>query len=377
MKILVTKFRNLGDVLLSTPLFASLKAIYPDSELHVSVNDFCTQVVADNPHVDKVIPYSRGKKKEQSLWQRIRMEIDFYRQFIGQYDLVINLTEGDRGCIISAISGASRRMGYIKKPTLFNRLARFETTFDSQERIPTVQKDLQFAEAIDSRKVIKKVTLGWRKDHEEMIDELLPRLGLSEGFVVVHPVSRWMYKCWDSAKVAQCIDHIQKKWQKPVLLTTSSDPKEACIADEIASYCQKKPLQLPQPVNLQAYAYLTSKACMFFGIDSAPMHIAASTDTPVIALFGASEPNLWGPWDNERGSNYQLMTGVQHNGIHCVISNANMELYVDGDRKLSRGMMAITIPQVISELDNELEKLSNSQQNHNTADTEQLTSSAM
>ena len=377
MKILVTKFRNLGDVLLSTPLFASLKAIYPDSELHVSVNDFCTQVVADNPHVDKVIPYSRGKKKEQSLWQRIRMEIDFYRQFIGQYDLVINLTEGDRGCIISAISGASRRMGYIKKPTLFNRLARFDTTFDSQERIPTVEKDLQFAEAIDSRKVIKKVTLGWRKDHEDMIDELLPRLGLSEGFVVVHPVSRWMYKCWDSAKVAQCIDHIQKKWQKPVLLTTSSDPKEACIADEIASYCQKKPLQLPQPVNLQAYAYLTSKACMFFGIDSAPMHIAASTDTPVIALFGASEPNLWGPWDNERGSNYQLMTGVQHNGIHCVISNANMELYVDGDRKLSRGMMAITIPQVISELDNELEKLSNSQQNHNTADTEQLTSSAM
>lgn len=377
MKILVTKFRNLGDVLLSTPLFASLKAIYPDSELHVSVNDFCTQVVADNPHVDKVIPYSRGKKKEQSLWQRIRMEIDFYRQFIGQYDLVINLTEGDRGCIISAISGASRRMGYIKKPTLFNRLARFDTTFDSQERIPTVQKDLQFAEAIDSRKVIRKVTLGWRKDHEEMIDELLPWLGLSEGFVVVHPVSRWMYKCWDSAKVAQCIDHIQKKWQKPVLLTTSSDPKEACMADEIASYCQKKPLQLPQPVNLQAYAYLTSKACMFFGIDSAPMHIAASTNTPVIALFGASEPNLWGPWDNERGSNYQLMTGVQHNGIHCVISNANMELYVDGDRKLSRGMMAITIPQVISELDNELEKQSNSQKNHNTADTEQLTSSAM
>ena len=377
MKILVIKFRNLGDVLLSTPLFASLKAIYPDSELHVSVNDFCSQVVADNPHVDKVIPYSRGKKKKQSLWQRIRMEIDFYRQFIGQYDLVINLTEGDRGCIISAISGASRRMGYIKKPTLFNRLARFDTTFNSQESIPTVQKDLQFAEAIDSRKVIKKVTLGWRKDHEETIDELLPRLGLSEGFVVVHPVSRWMYKCWDSAKVAQCIDHIQKKWQKPVLLTTSSDPKEACMADEIASYCQKKPLQLPQPVNLQAYAYLTSKACMFFGIDSAPMHIAASTDTPVIALFGASEPNLWGPWDNERGSNYRLMTGIQHNGIHCVISNANMELYVDGDRKLSRGMMAITIPQVISEIDNELEKLSNSQQNHNAADTEQLTSSAV
>lgn len=377
MKILVTKFRNLGDVLLSTPLFASLKAIYPDSELHVSVNDFCTQVVADNPHVDKVIPYSRGKKNKQTFWQRIRTEIEFYWQFKGQYDLVINLTEGDRGYIISALSGASRRMGYIKKPTLINRLARFDTTFNSQQRIPTVQKDLQFAEAIDSRKVIKKVTLGWRKDHEEMIDELLSKLELNEGFVVVHPVSRWMYKCWDSGKVAQCIDHIQKKWLKPVLLTTSSDPKEVRMVEEIASHCQQKPFQLPQPVNLQAYAYLTSKASMFFGIDSAPMHIAASTDTPVVALFGASEPNLWGPWDNKHGSNYQLMTGVQHNGLHRVVSNNNLELYFENDRKLSKGMMAIPLPQVISELDSAFDQLSHNTEATNTTDTVQLTSSAI
>lgn len=160
MKILAAKFRNLGDVLLSTPLFASLKAIYPESELHVSVNDFCTQVVADNPHVDKVIPYFRGKKSGQTFWQRIRMEIEFYRQFKGEYDLVINLTEGDRGCIISAISGATRRMGYLKKSTLINRLARFDTTFDNQKRMPTVQKDLQFAAAIDPKKSNKKCHLG-------------------------------------------------------------------------------------------------------------------------------------------------------------------------------------------------------------------------
>lgn len=378
MKILVTKFRNLGDVLLSTPIFASLKAIYPESELHVSVNDFCTQVVADNPHVDKVIPYSRGEKSEQNLWQRLREEVRFYRQFVGKYDLVINLTEGDRGCIISALSGASKRMGYIKKPTLINRLARFDTTFDSQKRLPTVQKDLQFAEAINPEKVVKKVTLGWRKDHEEIVDKHLSDLNLTENFVVVHPVSRWMYKCWEPHKIAQCIDHIQKTWQKPVLMTTSSDSKETSMTAEIASLCQQKPLQLPQPINLQAYAYLVSKACLFFGIDSAPMHIAASTDTPVVALFGASEPNLWGPWDNRKGCNYQLMTGVQYNGLHRVISNDNLELYFEGKNKLSRGMMAITLNQVISELDSILKNLSDkSEQPANTTDTVQLTSGAI
>ena len=348
MKILVTKFRNLGDVLLSTPLFASLKAIYPDSELHVSVNDFCTQVVADNPHVDKVIPYSRGKKSEQTFLQRIRAELRFYLQFKGKYDLVINLTEGDRGCIISALSGASRRMGYIKKPNLFNRLARFDTTFNSQSDLHTVKKDLQFTMAIDPNKTVRKVTLAWNREHEKIVDGLLSDARLSSDYVVVHPVSRWMFKCWEPVRMAKSIDHIQEQCDKKVLLTTSSDIKEIAMATEITSLCRHKPIQLSQQISLQEYAYLVSKACMFFGIDSAPMHIAASTDTPVIALFGASKPDIWGPWDNQKGSNYKRITGVQRNGIHRIISNNNLDIYFEGSKKLSRGMMAIELNPVLS-----------------------------
>ena len=218
MKILVTKFRHIGDVLLSTPLFASLKAIYPDSELHVSVNDFCAQIVEDNLHVDRVIPYHRDVSNKQRLWKRIKKEFDFYRQFIGQYDLVINLTEGDRGCIIAALSGASRRMGYIKKKTPLVRLARFNETFNFQGYLPTVEKDLQFAKAIDQDKVVNTVSLGWNEHHENRVNSLLRQLNITEEFVLVHPVSRWLSKCWDSHKVAKCIDHLQSKWNKTVLV---------------------------------------------------------------------------------------------------------------------------------------------------------------
>lgn len=357
MKILVTKFRNLGDVLLSTPLLASLKAIYPGSELHVSVNDFCTQVVADNPHVDKVIPYSRGKKSEQTFWQRIRTEIEFYWQFKGQYDLVINLTEGDCGCIISALSGASRRMGYIKKPTLINWLARFDTTFDTQSDLHTVQKDLQFIEAIDSKRVIKEVKLAWSKEHEVIVDSLLANIGLSSNYIVVHPVSRWMFKCWEPSRMAKAIDYIQDCHGKDILLTTSSDIKEISMVDEISGLCKHKPLRLPQQTSLQEYAYLVSKATLFFGIDSAPMHIAASTDTPVIALFGASKPDIWGPWHNKKGSNYTRKTDVQYNGIHTVISNSNLQIEFQNGEKLSKGMMSIELDLVINELKRSLSML--------------------
>ena len=78
-------------------------------------------------------------------------------------------------------------MGYIKKPTLINQLARFDTTFNSQSDFHTVQKDLQFITAINPKKTIQKVTLAWNKEHETTVDSLLSDVGLSSDYVVVHP----------------------------------------------------------------------------------------------------------------------------------------------------------------------------------------------
>ena len=46
----------------------------------------------------------------------------------------------------------------------------------------------------------------------------------------------------------------------------------------------------------KALAALTARARLFVGMDSAPMHIAAAVGTPVVALFGPSGEDMWGPW---------------------------------------------------------------------------------
>ena len=157
--------------------------------------------------------------------------------------------------------------------------------------------------------------------------------------------------------MAKAIDYIQDCHGKDVLLTTSSDITEISMVDEISGLCKHKPLRLPQQTSLQEYAYLVSKATLFFGIDSAPMHIAASTDTPVIALFGASKPDAWGPWHNKQGSNYTRKTGVQYNGFHTVISNSNLQIELQNGEKLSQGMMSIELDLVINELKRSLSML--------------------
>ena len=55
-------------------------------------------------------------------------------------------------------------------------------------------------------------------------------------------------------------------------------------------------VDLAGQLSLRELAALTARARLFFGVDSAPMHIAAAMGTPVVALFGPSGEKEWGPW---------------------------------------------------------------------------------
>ena len=55
MKILIIKFRNIGDVLLSTPLVSNIKYHYPNSEIDFALNEGCEDMIINNPNIEKII----------------------------------------------------------------------------------------------------------------------------------------------------------------------------------------------------------------------------------------------------------------------------------------------------------------------------------
>jgi heptosyltransferase-3 len=63
MKILLLKFRNIGDVLLITPLVSNLKAYYKDAQIDVAVNHHTDPMINLNPNINKVIIYERESVK--------------------------------------------------------------------------------------------------------------------------------------------------------------------------------------------------------------------------------------------------------------------------------------------------------------------------
>ena len=80
------------------------------------------------------------------------------------------------------------------------------------------------------------------------------------------------------------------------MITGAPDPAERALVDAIRGATRAPVIDLAGQLTLAELGALIGSARLFIGVDSAPMHIAAATGTPVVALFGPSGDAEWGPW---------------------------------------------------------------------------------
>ncbi len=319
MKILILKFRNIGDVLLITPLLSNLKQYYPESKIDVAINKGTEPMISLNPNVNKVIVYDRDSIKSSSLVKKILQEIQFSFSFRKKhYDIVINLTEGDRGAQISWLTGASVRIGYLNKNWIFKNA--FTHHLSKQEFRHTLETNLDPLRVLDIPINHKKVEIYCDKDDEYFVDKKLSKIGQ---FIHIHPVSRWLFKCINDQTMAQIIDYCEIVLDTKVLITAAPVQAEIDKVNSILSLCKSNPINLSGVLSLKQTVALNKKAKIFIGVDTAIMHISAANDTPVFAFFGPSGANHWGPWDNDMiQSTYTEKNGFQVMGKHRVFSES-------------------------------------------------------
>jgi heptosyltransferase-3 len=114
--------------------------------------------------------------------------------------------------------------------------------------------------------------------------------------VHVHPVARWLFKCWNNEKMAAVIDWLELERGARVIVTSSADPRELERTRAIIAQCRSQPVLLAGQVSLGQMVALSEQADCFLGVDTAPMHIAAAVGAPVVALFGPTSTVAWRPW---------------------------------------------------------------------------------
>ncbi|MDE2089895.1 MAG: putative lipopolysaccharide heptosyltransferase III [Gammaproteobacteria bacterium] len=328
MNILLIKFRNIGDVLLTGPLASTLRMSNPTPRISVLVKAGTEAMLQGHPHVDEVIVYPERQSGESWLGY-LRRVLAWLRALRRRgFDLAINTTEGDRGAILARLCGARRRIGIIKPDgdKTWRRALYTDTRTPPPGRRHTVIRNLALAPDPQSPRY-RSVHLTFSEHDRDQVKALLAAQGWDGAapLVHVHPTSRWFFKCWNDGDVARVIDHLQSERGLRVALTSGPEPRERDKAATIIRLCRRAPIDLSGRLSLKQTAALSSLCALFFGVDTAPMHVAAALEVPVVAVFGPSGAFDWGPWPNGwqgEDTPYPAQSGVQRAGPHTVVQKA-------------------------------------------------------
>ena len=298
-RLAVFKLRNIGDVLMITPVLRALRETFPQARISVIVNSGTEEMLAHNPHIDEVLVYRR-KNGDRNPFARLRDELRFVRDLRQRrFDLTIGFTEGDRTAWYSLFCRARYRFGVLRGVTQSRPFAYTHPLYPPHGvQMHEVEKHFVFLSngglSLRSPKPGNLCLLDPDDMRAWARNELAPLRPAS--IVHVHPVSRWLWKCWGNQPMAQVIDWLQTERNARVVVTTGPAPRELERAREIIRLCRTQPLFYEGNLSLGQIAALSAESDGYFGVDTAPMHMAAAVGVPVVALFGPTNPKNWGPW---------------------------------------------------------------------------------
>jgi len=299
-RVLVIQLRHHGDVLLASPLFTVLKNRAPSAELDALVYSDTRDMLDLHPAIAQVHVVNR-RWKDLGSFARLAQE---WRLFAAlrerRYDLVVHLSEHPRGAWLARTLGARDAVApdFPRKPPLwrksFSHLAplpphakrhRVEVNLDTLRRIGVQPGE-------DERRLV----LVPGEEADRSVERLLSAQGLAaRGFIHFHPGSRWQFKCWPPERAAALIDALAQRGER-IALTSAPDERELALIAEIHRRASASIADFSGQLSLKQLAALSSRAKLFIGVDSAPMHIAAAMRIPTVALFGPSGELEWAPW---------------------------------------------------------------------------------
>jgi heptosyltransferase-3 len=354
--IAVFMLRHIGDTLLSTPTFHALRSAFPSARILAVVNEGTQEMLEGNPDIDEILVFQRRRRTEGGFgrWKEEASMVRSLRAF--GPGLTVNLTEGDRGAILSALSGARFRVGVTpnRKGLLGKKLLFTHLCAPHDRYRHAVLRDLDVVAAAGIPPADLRLRFSVSDDDREKAVRILREAGIAADrpFAVVQPTSRWTFKCWTEDGMAGVISHLANQGIAAVV-TSGPAPVEVAQAERIRERAGGRAVSLAGRLSLKELGAVIASARLFVGVDSAPMHVSAAVGTPTVALFGPTGAFNWAPWEGiDWGYTPDRPAGTRHVGRHAVVQ-------VEWDRlergkkegRKNAGMEEISLDQVTEVVD--------------------------
>jgi len=315
-RALVVTLRYLGDALLSTPLVRSLKQRYPECAVDVLVFAGTEGVFEGNPDIARVIAVPEFTtaadtlRRVRALWRR--------------YDLAVIAQTGTRPFLFGWAAGR-HRVGLVApergkawwKRLLLDRSAVFDP---NGARVLENQRVAALLGAGADVAVVPP-SAGWSRA------QVAGALGFdpeAQPFVVVHPAPRWRYKQWTVEGWRALLQALQAQGLHVVVSGGPGEPERTYLDRVLQGEAARRCVRIDGRLSMAELADVLRRASLFVGPDTATTHLAAACATPTVALYGPTDPAIWGPWPAREGCAYRRVAPEQRRGNVLLLQNRDL-----------------------------------------------------
>jgi heptosyltransferase-2/heptosyltransferase-3 len=302
-RILLIRPDHLGDLLLTTPAIQALRQHYPNTEIHALVGPWAAGVLANYDEVDLVltIPFPGFTRGKDGDWQSpYRFGIQTARRLrrIGYAKAIIFRHDHWWGAWLARLTGIPERVGYDNENT---ELFLTQTVEHRHEHV--VVQSLRLVEALTGTKMdlqTAKLQFPIREMDRAYIKGYLSEWGIGDDdrIFCIHPGSGTKVKLWEPEKWAQVADILTEQLNAQVVFTGSDS--EMPLISSISNQMEQPATTIAGDSDIGQLAALYHRSLVVLGPDSGPLHLAAATGAPSVALYGPADPSEFGPWGNPK-----------------------------------------------------------------------------
>lgn len=311
-KILVIKFGGIGDVLLMTPVLSNLRAYFPNCVIYLLTLRKSRDILVDNPYMDRVITYDPNEDGSWCLIKNIRKQ---------KWDLVIDLYSNPRTALITWWSGAKYRFGFDFRGRSYAYNIKMKGRGSEVHNVDfNLDALIKLGIPVDSKKIVVDVNIV----HEEFANDFFKANNLySKQSIAIGLTGGWETKKFKPEGYIKLIKAINQIYDVNFVLIWGNTAEKA-EAEKIHDQIPENTFIIPDS-PIRYLAAILKNCTVYIGNDSGPMHIAESMDTPVLGIYGPTNPKLQGPYgDNNLFVRNEKLDCLECNLLECPIGNICM-----------------------------------------------------
>lgn len=300
LKILVMRYRFIGDTLLTVPFLRNLRYAYPDAQIDMLVAPVSGEIIEKCPYVDNFIYFDTTKKhryenkegvEKKTFWTYVKQLKE------KKYDKAYVLKRSFSSAFLAFAAGIKDRIGFDTEGRGFLLTKRVEYRENRHE----IDCFLDVLKA-DDIEIKDNYLENWIEDGEtqqvqNVLNDCIAPENRELKKVIVHATSGNRKKEWEKQKWAQVVTWLANEKNVQVLFNGTKNDSQTY--EEIMSYVKDdlkiKPVNLCGKFDLRHTLAFTKLCDFIVGCDSGNLHIAASVGVPVVAIFGPMNPVKWKP----------------------------------------------------------------------------------